>query len=67
MVPNQCLDNCIDVFETVKNFKDLWCKTEMAQNKIWDISLCYLLVISTTYICEQGLSIVLSKLVKENS
>lgn len=50
--------NCKDAFESY-SLEKFWCKKAISYPKIREIALRYLMVFSTTYLCEQGFSALL--------
>ncbi|XP_022163292.1 protein ZBED8-like [Myzus persicae] len=47
-------------FEYSTNLEEFWCKKAMGYSKIRQTALRFLMVFSTTYLCEQGFSSLLS-------
>ncbi|XP_025406396.1 protein ZBED8-like [Sipha flava] len=48
--------NCKDTFESGMNIEEFWCKKAITYPKLREIALRYLVMFSTTYLCEQGFS-----------
>jgi hypothetical protein len=48
--------NCKDTFESGMNIEEFCCKKTIAYPKLREIALRYLVMFSTTYLCEQGFS-----------
>ncbi|KAL4143631.1 hypothetical protein QTP88_005943 [Uroleucon formosanum] len=51
--------NCKDTFESSMNIEEFWCKKAITYPKLREIALRYLVMFSTTYMCEQGFSALL--------
>ena len=51
--------NCKDAFES-DSLEQFWCKKAISYTKIREIALRYLMLFSTTYLCEQGFSALLT-------
>ncbi|KAL4153211.1 hypothetical protein QTP88_001044 [Uroleucon formosanum] len=50
---------CKDTFESSMNIEEFWCKKAITYPKLREIALRYLVMFSTTYMCEQGFSALL--------
>jgi hypothetical protein len=45
-----------DTFESGTNLEELWCRKAISYPNVREIALRYLVLFSTTYLCEQGFS-----------
>ena len=44
------------MFDSDTNLEELWCRRATLYIQLQEIAFCYLLVFSTTFLCEQGFS-----------
>jgi len=48
--------DCKDIFDSGISLEEFWCRIATLHIQLREIALRYLLVFSTTYLCEQGFS-----------
>lgn len=59
--------NCKDIFEAGINLDEFWCKRAISYPMLRETALKYLVVFSTTFLCEQGFSSLLLIKTKQRS